>query len=55
MERYYTVSEIASSIQTNRRTVINWIRGGHLIAVKLAGRRFWRVREKDLRRFLKVK
>ena len=55
MEHYYTISEIASSLQINRRTVINWIRDGQLIAVKLAGRRFWRVREKDLYRFLKVK
>jgi len=55
MERYFTVNEIAKALQVHRRTIVNWIESGQLAAIKLAGRRFWRVREKDLRRFLKAK
>ena len=55
MERYYTVREISDVLQVHQRTIIKWIRSGQLIAVKLAGRRLWRIRERDLGGFLKSK
>jgi len=55
MDRYFTVNEIAQGLQVHRRTVIGWIESSQLAAIKLAGRRFWRIPEKDLRRFLKAK
>ena len=55
IDEYFTINEICAGLQVIRRTVSSWIKRGQLKASKLGARRLWRVREKDLRRFLKVK
>lgn len=55
MDRYYTTAEIAQALHIHRTTVVSWIKSKELIAVKLAGRRLWRIGERDLGRFLRGK
>jgi excisionase family DNA binding protein len=55
LDKYFTTQEISQALHVHRLTVVNWIRAGKLKAVKLAGLRFWRIRDKDLRRFLRAR
>ena len=50
---FFTVSEIAGLLKVERRTVIRWICAGKLKGFKPAGSRFWRVRQRDLKKILK--
>ncbi len=53
MDRLLTVKEVADQLKVERRTVIRWIIQGRLRGFKLGGGRFWRVRERDLKKFVK--
>jgi len=53
MDRFLTVSEIAERLKVERHTVIRWILTGRLRGFKLGGGRFWRVQERDLKKFVK--
>lgn len=53
MDRFLTVNEIAAALKVERGTVIRWIVSGKLRAFKPGGGRFWRVRERDLKKFIK--
>jgi excisionase family DNA binding protein len=55
LDRYFTTSEVSQALNVHSLTVRNWIWSGKLKAVKLAGLRFRRVRERDLKRILKGK
>jgi len=52
MEKLLTVNEICGILKVTRRTVIRWIQSDQLMALKV-GRRLWRIRERDLKNFLK--
>lgn len=47
-----TIPDVCADLQVSRRTVLYWIAGGKLQAFKLGGGRLWRIRKRDLRRFL---
>jgi len=53
MESFLTVKEICAILKVKRGTVIRWIRAGRLRAFKVGGGRLWRIRERDLREFVK--
>ena len=53
MESFLTVKEICGILKVKRGTVIRWIRAGWLRAFKVGGGRLWRIRERDLREFVK--
>jgi excisionase family DNA binding protein len=53
MQRFFSINEISSILKINRKTVFRWIQTDKLKAFKLGGGRFWRIRERDLRAFLK--
>ena len=53
MDKLLTVSEVADRLKVERRTVIRWIRENRLRGFKLGQGRFWRVRERDLKKFIK--
>jgi excisionase family DNA binding protein len=53
MESFLTVKEICGILKVKRGTVIRLIRAGRLRAFKLGGGRLWRIRETDLKRFIK--
>ena len=55
MRQFLKLWEVCETIGVSRRTVLRWIYEGKLRAIKLGGGRLWRVRENDLRRFLKAK
>ena len=48
-----TVVEIAEMMKVSRGTVIRWIKTSRLRAFKLGRGRFWRIRERDLKRFIR--
>jgi len=48
----YTLDEVMELLHFTRRTIYNYIKAGHLKAVKFG--RFWRVREEDLIEFTKT-
>jgi excisionase family DNA binding protein len=50
---FFTVSEVADLLKVERRTVIRWICAGRLKAFKPGGGRFWRVHQRDLKKFIK--
>jgi excisionase family DNA binding protein len=52
MGKFLTVKTVCEILGVSRGTVIAWIRDGRLRAVKLGGGRLWRVRERDLRKFV---
>ncbi len=52
MNKFFTVQEIAELLKVERHTVVRWISAGQLRAFKPGGGRFWRIRERDLKRFL---
>lgn len=53
MDTFLTVNEIAERLKVERRTVIRWIVSEKLRAFKPGQGRFWRVRERDLKKFIK--
>ena len=53
MDKLLTVGEVAERLRVERRTVIRWILEGRLRGFKLGQGRFWRVRERDLKKFIK--
>jgi excisionase family DNA binding protein len=53
MREFYKLSEVCEILGTSRRTVLRWIYEGKLKAIKLGGGRVWRVRESELRRFMR--
>ena len=53
LDGFKTVEEIAELLKVGRRTVIRWIVDGRLRGFKLGQGRFWRVRERDLKKFIK--
>lgn len=54
MREFLKISEVCEILSVSRRTVLRWIYGGKLPAIKLGGGRSWRIQERDLRRFLKA-
>jgi len=48
-----TIREAADFLKVSRKTVLRWIENGRLKAFKLGGGRLWRIRERDLKRFIK--
>jgi excisionase family DNA binding protein len=52
MQAIYTLKETYQILKVSRRTVLRWIETGQLKAFKLAGGRLWRIRERDLQRFI---
>jgi excisionase family DNA binding protein len=52
-ERLLLVREVAERLRVHPRTVTVWLRGGTLPGIRLAGQ--WRVSEKDLAEFLKMR
>jgi excisionase family DNA binding protein len=53
MDKFLSVYEICGILKVKRGTVIRWIRAGRLRAFKVRGGRLWRIREWDLREFVK--
>jgi excisionase family DNA binding protein len=53
MERYFSLTEVSDILKVSIRTLIRWIKSGKLKAFKLAGGRFWRIRERDLKKILR--
>ena len=53
MDRLLSLTEVAGVLQVSKRTLIRWIKNDKLQAFKLGGGRFWRIRERDLKKFLK--
>ena len=49
--KFYTTEEVAEILRTTPRNITAWIREGNLHAVKVDT--FYRVREKDLKEFLR--
>jgi excisionase family DNA binding protein len=52
MDKFLMVKEICGMLKVKRGTVIRWIRAGRMRAFKLGGGRLWRIRERDLKRFV---
>jgi excisionase family DNA binding protein len=52
MEDLYTVKEVAAKLKVSERSVLDWLRAGHLRGLR-AGRA-WRVKESDLEVFLEA-
>jgi len=53
MEKIFTFNETCEYLRVKRRTALRWIYSGRLRAFKLGGGRLWRIRERDLREFVK--
>ena len=51
MEELFTPEETAAKLKVTMRTVKRWLKSGQLQGVK--ARRGWRVREEDVKAFLK--
>ena len=51
--RFFTIGDICDELRVSRKTVLSWISAGNLKAFKLGGGRLWRIRERDLKRFVK--
>ena len=53
MEELFTIKEVAGRLKVKRGVIVRWIAAGRLRAFKLGSGRLWRVRERDLKKFLK--
>jgi len=53
MNQFLTVRDVQSLLKVSRGMVIRLIHSGRLRAFKLGGGRLWRIREQDLKRFIK--
>ena len=51
-ERWLTVPQVADVVQVHPETVREWLRTGRLPGTLLSRRAGWRVRERDVQRFL---
>ena len=49
---YYGVREISQLLKVSEYTVAQWLRAGKIKGTKIGGK-FWRVRDDDLRMFIK--
>ena len=54
MEKILTINEACEHLRIKRRTALRWIYSGRLQAFKLGGGRLWRIRERDLQRFIRA-
>ena len=52
METLYSVKEVCGILKVKRVLVSRLIHSGRLRAFKLGGGRLWRIRERDLKRFI---
>jgi len=55
MQAIYTLKETCEILKVQRSQVLRWIYSGKLRAFKLGGGRLWRIRERDLQRFIEGK
>ena len=53
LDRFWTICQIASLCRVSDKTVRRWIARGELVAHRLG--RQWRISEKDLDTFLKIR
>ena len=53
MQAIYTLKETCQILKVQRSQVLRWIYSGQLKAFKLGGGRLWRIRERDLNKFIK--
>ena len=53
-EKLYTLQEVADYLKVTRQTIYNYVTAGKLKATKLAGRKEYRVTEKDLQAFMQA-
>jgi excisionase family DNA binding protein len=53
MSKLLTVKEVCEFFGVSRGTAMSWIRNGKLRAFKIGGGRLWRVRESELKRFMR--
>lgn len=51
-DKLFTLQEVADYLKVSRQTVYNYVTAGKLKASKLAGKREYRVSEKDLKTFI---
>ena len=51
-ERWLTVAQVAEAIQVHPETVREWLRTGRLPGHLISRRAGWRVRQRDVERFL---
>jgi excisionase family DNA binding protein len=51
-ERWFTVEQIATTLQVHEQTVRRWLREHALAGRYFGGKTGWRVRERDLEAFL---
>lgn len=51
-ERWLTVAQVADVVQVHPETVREWLRTGRMPGTLLSRRAGWRVRERDVQRFL---
>ena len=54
MENLYSIKEVCGILKVKRVLVSRLIHSGRLRAFKLGGGRLWRIRERDLRRFIRA-
>ncbi len=52
METLYSIKEVSGALKVKRALVLRLIREGRLRAFKLGGGRLWRIRERDLTKFI---
>jgi excisionase family DNA binding protein len=52
MDKLMTIKDIEGLAQVTRKTVLRWMKSGELRAFKVGGTS-WRIREQDLRKFIK--
>ena len=52
METLYSVKEVCGILKVKRVLVFRLIHEGRLLAFKLGGGRLWRIRERNLKRFV---
>ena len=53
MDKFLTVKDVYDLLKVTRGTVIRWIQTGRLRAFKPGCGRFWRIRERDLKKFIR--
>ena len=53
IQTIYTLKETCQILKVTRSRVLRWIYSGQLKAFKLGGGRLWRIRERDLQKFIR--
>ena len=54
MGKLLTIKDVCAELKVNRKTILRWIEAGELKAFKLgSGRRLWRIKEQELKKFIK--